>query len=146
MKIKRYTVCNILKNAILLFTILFVICTNFTNPSESESSKNFILTIYSIYLLIIIFFWIVYVIIVVSTDTVSYAYKFLFVLGISIFFLNSFIEQQGMFERNGTLTMILNVLFFMLYATKHRDDLLFALTFGIVQAMLVFPYCEILWD
>lgn len=127
-----------------LFSLLYIVSTTFSNPIENTNFKDLILDSYCIYTLIILFYCIYCII---STMIHSNSKKDpILVVGIIFFFFAPIITGEGLLEKTGIIILLLNMLIWWIYYIKYKEKKFLVLTLGVLINLLVFSYCEILWD
>ncbi len=136
MKIAQYFMIIVM----LLFVFFFVSCT-----ICCDMPKEIILTIYTIYLFVLTIYWIISIIHVYKHSQMNTFSKIILFCSL-LFWIVPLLLHQGYFYKTGIIILMLNIIVWLLYIIKSNDMIIKILLFGIIEALLVFPYCSILWD
>ena len=140
---KKYISIGVLI-AILLYALLFMIITTFSNPLNCESANLIITTSCFVFALIMTSYWLYCIV-----ETFKSKKRFhgvILLVGLLIFFYVPLSLQQGLFLKTGTSVFLLNLIIWCTYYIKYRDLRFLILLGGWLCFLLTLPYCEILWD
>ena len=130
--------------ALIIFVLLFIVITTFSNPIECGSANLTITTTYSVIVLIMTGYWIYCI--VEALKTTKWFYGVILLVGLLVFYYIPFSLHQGLFLEIGTSVFLLNIILWCMYYVKYRDLCFLILIGGWLVILLTLPYCKILWD
>lgn len=130
----------------VFFSLSYILIIVFENPLVNIVSNNIITTIFSLYFLIMIGYWIYCILNLLLSATGGKYVGISFLFGMILFFGIPLFLQQGLLTTIGICLILLNMIFWATYYIIKREFEFLLLIYGFLVILLTFPYCSILWD